>query len=210
MTTAHARPAPTPAATGPDGLGLSAADAAVTQADAVLRALGTPPGGLSPDEVARRRAQVGPNAVRSHRVRPWRILGRQFRNAVLILLAVTAVVSFGLGDRTDTVVIGVILLASAGLGFVNEYRAERASDALHSQVQHTSVVVRDGRPAQVDVTELVPGDLVRIALGEVVPADLRLLETSGLQCDESVLTGESLPADQAAPMRCRPARRWAT
>ena len=73
------------------------------------------------------------------------VLGRQLRNAVLILLAATAVVSFFLGDSTQAIIIGVILVASIGLGFVNEYRAERAAAALHSRVRHTAVVRRDGQ-----------------------------------------------------------------
>ncbi len=176
---------------------MPAGEAAAEPAEAVLARLGSSPDGLADREVARRRAAVGANALRTHHAQPWRILAGQFRSAVLILLALTAFISFFLGQRTDTVVIGVILLASVGLGFVNEYRAARATDALHSQVTHLCVVVRQGRPVQVEVTELVPGDVVRLALGEVVPADLRLLETRGLQCDESVLTGESLPADKA-------------
>jgi len=135
--------------------------------------------------------------VRSHHVQPLRILGRQLRSAVLILLAVTAVISFFLGQRTDTIVIGIILLASIGMGFVNEYRAERATQALHSKVTHRAVTIRAGTPIEVDVTTLVPGDVVRLALGEVVPADVRLLSTTGLECDESVLTGESLPAEKS-------------
>jgi len=178
--------------------GMPVTDAAARPAQEVLAALASSADGLAAEEVTRRRAAVGPNAVRTHRPQPWRLLGRQFRSAVLVLLAVTALVSFFLGQRTDTLVIGTILVASVGLGFVNEYRAARASDALHSQVRHTTVVVRGGHPAQVDVTGLVPGDVVRVALGEVVPADLRLLATTGLQCDESVLTGESLPADKSA------------
>jgi P-type Mg2+ transporter len=129
-------------------------------------------------------------------VQPLRILGRQLRSAVLILLTVTASISFFLGQRTDTIVIGVILVASVGLGFVNEYRAERATRALHSQDRHRAVAVRSAAPAELDVTGLVPGDVVRLALGEVVPADLRLLTATALQCDEGVLTGESLPADE--------------
>lgn len=99
--------------------------------------------------------------MRSHHAQPLRILGGQLRSAVLILLAVTAFISFFLGKRTDTIVIGVILLASIGLGFVNEYRAERATDALHSRVSHQAVTLRGGRPNPVDVTELVPGDVVQ-------------------------------------------------
>ena len=94
-------------------------------------------------------------------------------------------------------IIAVILASSVGLGFVNEYRAEKASEALHSGIHHCALVVRDGQPRQVDVVELVPGDIVHLTLGSVVPADLRLLTTTELECDESVLTGESLPAEKS-------------
>ncbi len=119
------------------------------------------------------------------------MLGRQLRSAVLGLLAITAVVSFFLGDATQAIIIGVILAASIGLGFVNEYRAERASAALHSGVHHTAVVRRDGHSSRVDVTVLVPGDVIRLALGEVIPADVRLIDVNGLECNESILSGES-------------------
>jgi Mg2+-importing ATPase len=117
------------------------------------------------------------------------VLGRQLRNAVLWLLAGTAAVSFFLGDNTQALIIGVILAASIGLGFVNEYRAERAAAALHSRVHHTAVVCRDGRFTKCDVNELVPGDVIQLTLGELVPADVRLIDASGLECNESILSG---------------------
>ncbi|PYC87330.1 magnesium-translocating P-type ATPase [Streptomyces tateyamensis] len=163
----------------------------------VLRGLGAgPKEGLSGEEVARRQAQFGPNAVSSHRARFFPVLWHQLRSPLLGLLLGAAVASFLVGERSDAVIIGVIVAVSVGLGFVNEYRAERAAEALHSQIRHTTVVVRDGRAASVDVTALVPGDLVELHLGDVIPADLRLLEVTGLECDESVLTGESLPVDK--------------
>ncbi|HET8601005.1 MAG TPA: magnesium-translocating P-type ATPase [Segeticoccus sp.] len=149
--------------------------------------------GLGPTAVEQRRVRFGPNAVRTHRVEPLLLLGRQLRSPLLLLLAATALASFFLGERTNTVVIGVILLASVGLSFVNEYRAALATQRLHAQVTHHVEVTRAGRPESVDVVSLVPGDIVHVARGEVVPADLRLLSVEGLQCDESVLTGESLP-----------------
>jgi Mg2+-importing ATPase len=196
------RPGPAPSSPRPDrtapqagsGLTLTVSEAAATSAAVVLERLHSTAEGLTSAEAARRLALIGPNAVRTHRARLLTILGRQLRSAVLILLGVTAFISFFLGQRTDTVVIAVILLASVGLGFVNKYRAERATEALHSKVTHVAVALRDGHPAEVDVTTLVPGDVVRVALGEVVPADLRLLESTGLECDESVLTGESQAA----------------
>ena len=178
----------------PDLPGMPVTEAGAAPVERVLERLATAAAGLDPQEAQRRLLTLGANAVRTHHAQPLRVLGRQLASPVLILLAVTATVSFFLGQGTDTIVIGVILVASVGLGFVNEYRAERATDALHSQVTHRSVVLRGGVALELDVTALVPGDVVRLALGEVVPADLRLLTTTGLQCDESVLTGESLPA----------------
>ncbi|MDJ0383547.1 magnesium-translocating P-type ATPase [Streptomyces sp. G-G2] len=167
---------------------------AAESAEAVLAALGSGSGGLSAAEARERLAVVGPNAVRSHHVRVLAVLGRQLRSALLILLSVTAAVSFFFGERTGAVIIAGILLLSVALGFVNEYRAERAAQALHSNVRHTALVLREGRETAVEVTALVPGDVVRLALGNVVPADLRLLACTAFACDESVLTGESVPA----------------
>jgi Mg2+-importing ATPase len=177
-----------------DSLGVVAA--AALSADDVLLQLGGTPDGLSDAVAAARLAEVGPNAVRSHHVRAWAVLGRQLRSALLALLVATATVSFFLGDRTDAIIIGLILAASVGLGFTNEYRAERAAQALHTRMRHTVTVVRGGVPVSVDVLDLVPGDVVRLQLGAIVPADLRLLESNGLECDESALTGESLPVDK--------------
>ena len=142
--------------------GLSVAEAATLPPDAVLQRLETARDGLGSGEVARRRALVGANVIAVRRVRVWDVLGRQLRSALLLLLVVTATLSFFVGDRTDAVIIGVILVASVGLGFVNEYRAELAAQALHTQIRHEVVVRRDGRSQTVDVTDLVPGDVVRL------------------------------------------------
>jgi P-type Mg2+ transporter len=165
----------------------------------VLRWLDTSKGGLSGAEASARLLRYGPNAVRTHQVSAIAVLGRQLRSAVLGLLAVTAVLSFFLGDSKQAIIIGIILAASIGLGFVNEYRAERASAALHSGVHHTAVVCRDGHFTKVDVTALVPGDVIRLALGEAVPADVRLIEVNGLECNESILSGESAAAEKSLP-----------
>ncbi len=162
-----------------------------------LRWLDTSAEGLSSAEASARLLRYGPNSVRSHRVSAIAVLGRQLHSAVLGLLAATALVSFFLGDSKQAIIIGVILAASVGLGFVNEYRAERASAALHSAVHHTAVVRRDGRFDKVDVTELVPGDVIRLALGEAVPADVRLIDVNGLECNESILSGESAASEKS-------------
>ncbi|MHA7240340.1 magnesium-translocating P-type ATPase [Arthrobacter sp. TMS1-12-1] len=167
----------------------------------VLDRVGSGPAGLSEQEAAARLAELGPNAVVSHRVSGWLVLRRQWASPILILLLITAAVSMVLGDTTNALVIGVILLMSVGLGFLNEFRAERAAASLHSRITHQALVRRDGRTVTTDVTAVVVGDVVQLGLGTIVPADLRLLETGNLLCDESILTGESLPAlKDAAPV----------
>ena len=164
----------------------------------VLEWLETCSDGLSSTEAEARLARFGPNSVRTHRVSAFAVLRSQLNNAVLGLLAVTAVLSFFLGDRTQAIIIGVILLVSIGLGFVNEYRAERASAALHSRVRHHAEARRDGQLTAVDVNALVPGDVIRLELGELVPADVRLIAANGLECNESILTGESTATEKSA------------
>nr|MBS1901109.1 magnesium-translocating P-type ATPase [Actinomycetota bacterium] len=167
---------------------------AAQEADQVLRELGSGLSGLDPADAAARLAADGPNAIRMHRARPWRVLGRQLRSPIVLMLFGTAFVAGLVGDATDAGVIGAILLLSVGLGFVNEFRAERAADAMHDRMRHVAIVHRSGATLRVDVTELVVGDLVALSVGSVVPADLRLVRAEGLECDESILTGESVPA----------------
>ncbi len=165
-----------------------------------LLALGSAPEGLSAEEAARRLAEYGPNAVRTHKASAAAVLGRQLGSPILILLLIAAALSVFLGDATNSIVIGVILLVSVGLGFSNEFRAERAAQALHSRVVHRVVVVRGGAASAIAVTSLVPGDVVELTIGAVIPADIRLLSSKDLLCDESILTGESLPvAKDPAP-----------
>jgi P-type Mg2+ transporter len=163
----------------------------------VLAMLHTSADGLSTADAHARIAEFGPNSVRTHGASALRVLLRQLNNAVLALLAVTAVLSYFLGDSTQALIIGIILLVSVGLGFVNEYRAERATAALHSAISHNAVVKRDGHFGHIDVNGLVPGDVIRLELGELVPADVRLIDVNGLECNESILTGESTPKEKS-------------
>jgi Mg2+-importing ATPase len=175
-------------------LDLSAA--AALPAEEVLHLLGSRREGLSAAEAERRLALVGPNALRSHGARPLAVLARQLRNPLLVLLLAAALTSALVGERTDALIIFLISGLSIGLGFFNEYRSERAVEALHSQLRHTTLALRDGQHLSLDVTELVPGDIVRIGVGDVVPADLRLLDADEVETDEAILTGESLPAEK--------------
>lgn len=176
-------------AAGPAAPTAVAASSTVAQ---VRSANGSGPAGLSSATAAARLAHDGPNALRTIRVRVWKILANQFRSALMVLLITTAALAFVLGDRNDAVVIGIILAASVLGGFVNELRAARATEALHDRMRHTTSVIRDGLPRMVDTTELVVGDVVQLTLGQLVPADLRLTAVTDLECNEGVLTGESL------------------
>ena len=160
----------------------------------VLDLLGTRASGLGAAEAEARLASYGPNAVRTHHASAVSVLLRQLRSALLLLLIAAAAVSAFVGEGTDAMIIGVIIAASVGLGFVNEYRAERAAEALHSSIRHMVTVFRGDEPTSHEVTHLVPGDVVHLDVGSIVPADLRILAASGLDCDESILTGESVPA----------------
>jgi len=182
--------------TGADWRSLALVAAAALSADDVLGRLKTTAAGLSQDEARARLGEVGSNALRSHGARPFAVLARQLRNPLLILLVAAALTSFAVGERTSAAIILLIIVLSVGLGFFNEYRSELAVEALHSQLRHTALAMRDGAPVAVDVTELVPGDVVQLAVGDVVAADLRLLHAEGLECDEAVLTGESQAAEK--------------
>ena len=129
-------------------------------ADEVLSAVGSCRGGLDRSEVDRRVAVFGPNAIRSHHASALAVLGRQLNSPLLWLLFAAAAISAFVGEGLDAMIIAVILAASVALGFVNEFRAERAAQALHSGIRHVVTAVRDGVPVSVEVTHLVPGDVI--------------------------------------------------
>ncbi|MGD0273217.1 MAG: magnesium-translocating P-type ATPase [Gaiellaceae bacterium] len=177
---------------------LELAEAAALSPEKTLARLDSDKRGLSSSEAGKRLIVCGPNALRSHGVSALTVLVRQLQSYLLLLLLAAAVVSAVVGDRTEALIIGVIIAMSVGLSFLNEFRSEKAVEALHSQIRHLASADRDGRNSQVNVTDLVPGDVVHLRVGDVVPADLRLLETHELECDESVLTGEAQAAAKTA------------
>ena len=141
-------------------------------------------------------ARFGPNVLLSHGASAWRVLTNQLRNPLLPLLVAAAIVSGVTGQVTDAGIIVLMVVLSVGLGFFNEFRSEKAIEELHDQIHHTTTVLRDGAPATIDVTQLVPGDVVLLSIGDVVPADVRLLAVDRFTVDESVLTGESMPSEK--------------
>jgi len=156
------------------------------------------PGGLDHAEAARRLASLGPNQLPEARRRgPGRILLEQFTDVMVLVLLGAALVSGLAGEAQDTVAIIAIVVLNASLGFVQEFRAERAVAALRALAAPQARVRRQGVVASVAGTDIVPGDLVLLEAGNIVPADLRLVEAADLRVDEAALTGESHPAEKS-------------
>jgi magnesium-transporting ATPase (P-type) len=162
-----------------------------------LAALAAGAEGLSEAEAVARRAAFGPNDLpRRKTTRVVTVYLRQFMNPLVYLLLAAAAVAVGVGEYTDALFIFLVLQANAGIGTYQEWRAEKNAESLHLMVHQFAVVLRDGEAREVDATDLVPGDIVRLASGSLVPADIRLLDVLELSVDESLLTGESLPVDK--------------
>jgi Ca2+-transporting ATPase len=155
------------------------------------------PEGLSSSEAARRLAKFGPNELRAAlRVTPWEILFEQFKNVLIIILLIATLLSFFLGHGLEAIAIAVIVMFAVVLGFIQEYRAERAIEALREMAAPTATALRDGQEVETPARELVPGDIIFLTPGDKVPADVRLIETVNLQVEESALTGESLAVEK--------------
>ena len=173
---------------------LALADAAGKSVGEVFDRLASSEAGLPEAEATERLARFGPNALPARPITAFGILLGQLRNPLLVLLFGAAVVSAFTGGLTDSAIIAAIMLLSVGLGFVNEYRSAKAVAALHGDIHYQALVWRDGKQRELDVGLLVPGDVVGLRVGGVVPADLRIVDAEQLECDESVLTGESMAA----------------
>jgi Ca2+-transporting ATPase len=155
--------------------------------------------GLSSDEVNKRQKEHGLNILKkAARKNAWIILINQFKNLIVLLLLAAAIVSFFFGDFLEGFAIGVVIVINTAIGFFTELRATRSMEALHRLGSVGSKVRRDGTVLEIPAQELVPGDIVILESGDVISADLRLIEASRLQADESTLTGESVPVGKAA------------
>jgi Mg2+-importing ATPase len=168
-------------------------------AEDVLRQLDASASGLHPSEVARRRARFGPNLVRPpERHGALRLAARQLASPIALLLLASAVLSAFLGERVDAFIILAILLGSAALGFWQERRAQGVVEALLGRIHTTTCVRRAGVDAEVALEDVVPGDIVVLNAGDLVPADCRIVSARDLDVDEAVLTGESFPVSKDA------------
>ena len=171
----------------------------------VLEALGTGPAGLDRDAAQARLERYGPNELAAgKKISAWSILLRQFTNLLIVILLAATVISFFLGESLDAYVILAIVLACVVLGFVQEYRAEKAAAALQKLAAPVATVVRDGKERSIPAREVVPGDVLVLHTGDRVAADARLLEEINLKADEALLTGESTAAEQESGAGGRP------
>jgi Ca2+-transporting ATPase len=164
----------------------------------VLARLATRHDGLVAEEARRRLAVHGPNELEAFaRSSPWRTLASQFRNVLVVILLVATLVSGLLGHALEAAVIAVIVLFAVLLGFVQEYRAERALEALREMAAPVGRALRDGVETSVPACELVPGDVVVLRAGDRVPADGRVTSAINLAVDEAALTGESAAVEKS-------------
>ena len=179
-------------------------EAARTPAEDLFRVYQTGPNGLSEQDAAERLEQYGPNQVAHERPPTWYVqLWHGFANAFSALLAVLAAVSLATGDRESAVIIGAMVLLSGLLRFFQERRASLAAQKLQEMVRVTCTVVRrddegNAREHEIPIRALVPGDVVKLSAGDMVPADVRVLSAKDLFVTQSTLTGESLPVEKVA------------
>ncbi|MEO0250154.1 MAG: HAD-IC family P-type ATPase, partial [candidate division WOR-3 bacterium] len=151
-------------------------------------------GGLSSAEAASRLAEYGPNELEEKKKEsPFLKFISHFFEFLTLLLIAAAVIAFFLGEIVDAAMILAIVIMQAVIGFVQEYRAEKAFEALRKMVSQKARVLRDGKIIEVDARVLVPGDVILLEAGDRIPADGIVLEGSGIQVDEAALSGESTP-----------------
>jgi len=171
--------------------------------DEVLRRLQSSLEGLSSEEAQRRLVEFGSNELREReKTSLWALFLEQFKNFLIIILLaaafISAVLAFvGRGDVWEPILIVVIVFFAAGLGFYQEYRSERALEALRLMAAPVATVIREGKEEEIPASELVPGDIILLQTGDRVPADCRLIEAINLKIDEAPLTGESIAVEKA-------------
>lgn len=158
--------------------------------------------GITDIEAAHRLAKYGPNQIEAARgISPWALLLEQFKNVLIIILLVATALSSFLGHSVEAMAIAVIVMFAVLLGFVQEYRAERAIEALRQMAAPTAIVRRGGQELEIPAREVVPGDIIFMRAGDKIPADARLIEAVNLQIEEAALTGESVPVEKhTAPL----------
>jgi P-type Ca2+ transporter type 2C len=162
-----------------------------------------PEAGLAEIEVQQRQKKFGYNQLQIEEEKSiFEIAVNQFKSLIIILLAVSAVISFLFGDFIESVAIIVVILINAVIGFLTEFRAVRSMEALRELSEVTAKVKREGRVLEINAKEIVPGDILVINSGNVITADARLIQASKLRINEASLTGESLPVKKQTQNPC--------
>jgi len=160
----------------------------------VISQMDSTPEGISSAEATKRLQEKGRNELTEKRKKgPFLMFLEQFQDFMILILIGAALVAGAIGELSDTIVILVIVIVNAVIGFIQEYRAERAMAALKQMASPVATVVRAGNLMKIAAAELVPGDVVVLETGMVVPADMRLMEAVQLKVEEAALTGESVP-----------------
>lgn len=153
--------------------------------------------GLFSDEARQRLSEYGPNELKSGKKRTvFMMFLDQFRDFMILVLIAAAFISGFIGETSDTVAIIVIVVLNAVIGFIQEYRAEKAMAALKMMAAPSATVMRDGLPQNIPASLVVPGDIVMLEAGKIVPADIRLADAANLKIEEAALTGESVPTEK--------------
>ena len=165
--------------------------------DKALEATGSSLAGLDAPDVLTARNKYGINELDEAKPIPIYIqFANQFKSFMIIVLIIAAIISGVIGESTDTIVILIIVFLNATIGFIQEYRADKAMKALRKMAAPISRVLREGKEMTIRISEIVPGDLVILESGVIVPADARIIESHSLRIDESILTGEAVPVDK--------------
>lgn len=175
----------------------------------VVKSLGSSFQGLTSEIAKNRLAEIGPNEIKQEKkISPWTLLLNQFKSILVIILLVAVALSVVIGivnwesgaglpeEITDAIVILAIVIAVVILGFIQEYRSEKALDALKKMAAPTATVIRDGIEKEIQACDLVPGDIIVLSTGDRIPADARIIESANLSTQEAALTGESTPIEK--------------
>ncbi|RLF06800.1 MAG: cation-transporting P-type ATPase [Thermoprotei archaeon] len=164
-----------------------------TEPEEVFRALSSSPQGLTLEEAQKRLQIYGRNVLEEEKISKWKIFLRQFKSVLIYILLIAAIISIAIGKIKDFTIIVLLVIANSFLGYWQELKAEASIRALKKLTESRVKVIRNGTLMEVPSSELVPGDVVVLSEGDLVTADIRLFDSSGLMIDESTITGESMP-----------------
>ena len=173
----------------------------IETAESVIQQLGTRVSGLSMEEVNRRTEKFGKNQIPDvKKISPFLILLKQFKNWLVVILIIAAIISAIAGQTIDTWVIIAVVIINASIGFWQEFQAEKAIEGLKKMIVQTAKVIREGEIHEINSIDLVPGDIIVLEEGDSVAADARIIQQKNLRTIESSLTGESLPVSKHADL----------